>query len=89
MTVVPGMSAARKRFGLQKFVNTPCTKCGSPNSVINGAWLKHERELAGLTLREMGQRMGCTAPFLSDVEHNRRNCSPKTRAAYEALRRQP
>ncbi len=81
-----GMNAARKKLGIQKFKAEPCSSCGSPLSVVNGAWLRLEREMAGLTLREMARRLEFSAPYICDVEHNRRACSPKIRAAYEALR---
>ena len=80
------MSAALKRFGLEKFTVEPCSSCGTPKSVINGRWLRHEREIAGLTLREMARRLGYSAAYLCDVEHSRRHCSPRIREAYEALR---
>jgi len=38
-----------------------------------GDWLRQRREEKRLTLRAMADRMGVTAPFLSDVEHGRRN----------------
>lgn len=31
------------------------------------------RERRGLTLRALAERVGVTAPFLSDIEHNRRS----------------
>ena len=71
---------------LQKFTHGACSACGTPKSVINGEWLRFERETAGLTLREMARRLGYSAPYVSDVERNRRNCTSKIRAAYEALR---
>jgi len=80
------MSAARKRLGVQKFLDTPCLSCGAPRSVINGKGLRLEREMAGLTLREMARRLEYSAAYICDVEHNRRHCSPKIREAYEALR---
>jgi hypothetical protein len=81
-----GMTAAHKRFGVQKFKPEPCDTCGAPRRVINGAWLRREREIAGMTLREMARRLDYSAAYLCDVEHNRRHCSPRIRAAYEALR---
>lgn len=69
-----------------KFMDTPCTRCGHPRSVINGRWLRQEREIAGLTLREMARRLGFSVVYLSDIERNQRHCSPKIRAVYEALR---
>jgi hypothetical protein len=68
-----------------KFIETPCPRCGSPKSVVDGAWLRERRELAGVTLREMGRRLGFSAPYLSDVEWNRRNRLPAIVKAYEAL----
>jgi len=81
-----GMTAAHKRMGLQKFTEEPCHACGAKLSVINGKWLATEREIAGLTLREMARRLNFSAAYICDVEKNRRHCSPKIRAAYEALR---
>lgn len=34
--------------------------------------MRHLRESAGLTLRAVAEEIGVSAPFLSDVEHNRR-----------------
>ena len=81
-----GMSAAHKRLGVQKFMDEPCVSCGTPRTVINGRWLRLEREIAGMTLREMARRLDYSAAYICDVEHNRRHCSPKIRAVYESLR---
>jgi transcriptional regulator with XRE-family HTH domain len=71
----------------QKFAAVDCPKCGSPRSQLSGAWLRWKREQAGLSLREMAKRAGgFSAVYLSDIERGRRNCLPKMRAAYEALR---
>lgn len=68
-----------------KFRNAPCCQCGSPQSVIDGGWLRARRLRAGLTLREMARRTGFSAPYICDIELNRRKCLPNMRAAYEAL----
>lgn len=68
-----------------KFKHEACSKCGTPRSVLNGQWLRARRELAGVTLREMGRRLGFSAVYLSDIERNRRRCTPKVREAYEVL----
>ena len=68
-----------------KFKDEPCSQCGAPRSVVNGAWLRKQRERAGLSLREFAKRQGVSAPYVCDIEHNRRNCLPPMRAAYEAL----
>lgn len=69
-----------------KFVDEPCPRCGSPKSVVDGAWLRERRERAGLTLREMSRRLGFSVPYLCDVEWNRRNRLPAIVKAYEELR---
>lgn len=38
-----------------------------------GAFLQRKREEKGITLRKMAERLGFSAPFLSDVEKDRRN----------------
>jgi len=68
-----------------KFTRGACSRCGTPQAVLNGAWLRYRREAAGLTLREFATRRGVSAPYISDIEKNRRNCLPEMRAAYEAL----
>src|SRR5438067_784997 len=40
-----------------------------------GAAIRHLREHREMTLRGLAKAVNCSAPFLSDVEHNRR--SPK------------
>lgn len=62
-----------------------CSACGGPRPVVNGDWLRERRKAAGLTLREMAGRLDFSAPYISDVERNRRNCTPAIRKAYEAL----
>lgn len=70
---------------MAKFRSEPCPHCGTPRSVVEGAWLRERRLRAGLTLRQMAERQGVSAAYVCDVEKNRRNCLPKMRAAYEAL----
>lgn len=69
----------------RKFTHGACPTCGSPRTVVNGAWLRERREAAGLSLRALGARLGFSAVYLGDIELNRRNCTPKIREAYEAL----
>jgi len=68
-----------------KFTEAACGRCGALNRVVSGAWLRCRREQAGVTLREMAARLGHSAPYLCDIEKNRRNCLPRVLAAYEAL----
>lgn len=77
--------APQLSHAVPKYTNDACPHCGSPRAVVDGRWLRERRELAGLTLREMGRRAGFSAPYLSDVEWNRRNRLPAIVKAYEAL----
>lgn len=43
------------------------------NAANFGAFLQQKREEKGITLRKMAEMLGFSAPFLSDVEKDRRN----------------
>ena len=45
----------------------------STNIINFGAFLQMKREEKGITLRKMAELLGFSAPFLSDVEKDRRN----------------
>lgn len=47
-------------------------------------WLRNDRRV---TLRQLGRAMGVSAPFLSDVEHGRRQLSDANLAAAAAFLR--
>lgn len=68
-----------------QYLSRPCPTCGHPERVINGGWLRHLRETAGLTQRAFGARVAMSSPHLSDIERNRRDCPPALQAAYESL----
>src|SRR5690349_9018821 len=40
-----------------------------------GAYIRRVRDERDMSLREFARRIGCTPPFVSDVEHDRRNPS--------------
>lgn len=69
----------------EKFTHEACSKCGTPRTVLNGAWLRERRIKAGYTLRDFAKRVGKSAPYISDIERNRRNCLPAMRDAYENI----
>lgn len=77
------------RETVSKFTYGACPRCGAPQSMLNGAWLRKCRERAGLTLREFATRAGVSAPYICDIEKNRRNCLPGMRALYEGLISEP
>lgn len=80
-----GGVSARGAVDMAKFTDQPCQRCGAPRRVVSPDWLRAKRLAAGLTLREFAARRGVSAPYISDIEHGRRNCLPAMLAAYEAL----
>lgn len=68
-----------------KFHEAPCPRCGAPHRVVNPLWLRWQRETAGLSQREFGALIGFSAPYLSDLERGRRDCTLVIREAYERL----
>ncbi len=42
-----------------------------------GETIRSARESKRITLRELARRMGVSAPYISDVEHDRRSLSPE------------
>lgn len=49
------------------------------------AALRRARRASGLSLREMGKRIGLSAMYLCDVERGRRNATERIVQAYERL----
>lgn len=74
---------------MEKSWHEDCGKCRGKGYIVkvNGEWLKARRDAADVSLRELGKALGFSAMFLSDIEHNRRNCSEKVLKAYEGLKK--
>jgi len=70
---------------IPKYLDHPCPHCGTPRTVINGLWLRERRKRAGFSLRDFAARVDCSPAYICDIEHNRRNCLPKMKDAYENL----
>ena len=68
-----------------KFTNEACSRCGAARRVVNGAWLRQQRQAARITLRDMAKRLGFSAPYICDIELNRRHALPKIVKVYEEL----
>ena len=68
-----------------KYIPAPCPTCGGAGKKISGAWLRAQREKHGLTLREAARRLGISAAYLCDIEHDRRNCPEKLRVFCEVV----
>jgi transcriptional regulator with XRE-family HTH domain len=62
-----------------------CEMCGTPVEVPTGAALREIREQVGLTLQALGQKIGFTVSYLSDIERERRRATPAIVRAYEEL----
>lgn len=70
---------------IQKWSNTPCATCGAPRGHVNGEWLRARRVKAGVSLNDMASRLKRSAPYLSDIERNRRMPLAYIVAEYEKL----
>src|SRR3990167_7227858 len=68
-----------------KYIKSSCIKCNSVVDKVNPSWLRERRLMAKLGLRELGRKIGKSAPYLSDVELGRRNCTKEISEAYERL----
>lgn len=49
-----------------------------------GSSMREERERRGWSIREMARRMGCSAPYVSDLEKGRRTWTPNTLDWYQS-----
>jgi DNA-binding XRE family transcriptional regulator len=70
---------------MNKFKQEACRLCGTPRTVVDGAWLRERRKKAGYSLRAFADRVGVSPAYICDIEHNRRNCLPSMRDAYENI----
>lgn len=70
-----------------KFNITDCPKCeGSGTvSVVEPGSLREARVEAGVGLNELARRLDLSGPYLSDIEHGRRNCTERIKEAYIKL----
>ena len=57
------------------------TRFMKKTTVTFGEYLKHKREEKQISLREVARTLGVSAPFLSDVENNRRGPLTEERLA--------
>ena len=56
-----------------KWLKVKCPRCGSHTLMqVNGAWVRWKRTRLSLSLREMGEKIGFSAMYISDVELGRR-----------------
>lgn len=68
-------------------VNRKCQKCQGSGKVeeVNVPMLRKAREKRGMSLRAMAEKIGVSAPYISDVELGRRACPRYVLEAYQSL----
>ena len=71
---------------LHKTVQCPGCKGKGSVEIINTDALRSIREASGLSLRKMAERLGFSAPYISDIERGRRACTLKIAGEYNLLR---
>jgi len=52
-----------------------CTRCGGDRVFVDGQSLRMQRQKRGTSLRRLGAVLKLSAPYLCDIELNRRPCS--------------
>jgi predicted transcriptional regulator len=59
----------------------PCKTCSGTGKMVDdaqvGTHLRGIRTKAGISLRDMAKRLGCTPPYVSDLENGRRAWNQK------------
>lgn len=80
----------------QRTGTRPCSRCGGTGREMDwrdlGRRVRAAREKAGLSLRSVAARVGCSPAYLSDLEHGRRGgglSGPKTRAILRLVKVKP
>lgn len=70
------------------FKTIPCERCDGTGKVMDprsvGKEARAARLLAGFTLGEVAHLIGYSVPYVSDLEHGRRNWTNDLRARYLA-----
>lgn len=64
-----------------------CPGCHGRGTVeiVDAAKLRAVRVASGVSLRELAKRLGFTAPYLSDIERGRRNCTVPILMEYQII----
>ncbi len=70
---------------MKKYLNTPCCHCGGTGRPVDGAWLRHKRTQAGLTLANVSDLVKCTTSYLSEIERGKRRATMAITDIYSRL----
>lgn len=61
---------------MKRRLATPCKRCNGtgaePDQELTGQFMRAKRTDAGMSLRQLGDAIGYSAPYLSDLELGRR-----------------
>lgn len=69
-------------------ITIKCRACNGTGThvVADPESLKQARVKAGISLRQLADKLGFTAPYLSDIERGRRACTFIIESAYNELK---
>ena len=64
-----------------------CPRCDGSGKIktVNASALRDLRKAKGLSLRQLAKSLHFSAPYLSDIELGRRNCTPEILELYRQL----
>lgn len=59
----------------REYISKTCVQCDGRGIILqlNPLYIRSKRIKAGISMRQMARDLGFSAPFLSDVEHGKRN----------------
>ncbi len=63
----------------------PCPTCGQGRPVPIAGALRRARKAAGMTQRQIAERLDLSPQYISDIEAGRRPCPPRVLAVYMGL----
>lgn len=86
VSVMRQQGPGRQRSTLERSTR-PCPRCNGAGSekYVDGLVLRHAREKAGVSLRQMARELSLSAMYLSDVERNHRSATEYIVEMYQAL----
>lgn len=73
--------------GKQELSAAPCKKCASTGTLktVNKDWLVKVRETAGLSRKEMSERLGVSYGYVVNLENGYANCTPQLLERYSNI----
>ena len=84
-TKISELQCALDRLAVAEISQYQCEQERRAAHMAVGTELRREREDKGLSLRQVAQEIGCSAPYLSDCELGRRRLSPEKMNDYRTV----